>query len=179
MKQFFINNKWSIAIIIILLIAVATLFFQKQSLKYSLIEYQSVPRIGLTNTLSYSSADSSFHGSVTGFVAFNNIKDQPHDLTQYYIIEPLNRLDKNSNQIFSLDEIIAMNVLAPASIGKSELNVKSNSSSTLTLEDENGNQFFIDKITREVSMRDAGGDETKLITNDLKYRDFMWKFLNK
>ena len=177
MKQFLLKNKWAIIIIFILLVAVIGLFFQTITLKNSLIEYQSVPRIALTNTLSYSSADSSFHGSVTGFVAFNNIKDQPHDLTQYYVIEPLNRLDVNSNQIFSLDEIIAMNILSPASIGKSELNVKSNSSSTLTLEDERGNQFFIDKITREVSMRDAGGDKTKLITNDLRYRDFMREFL--
>jgi hypothetical protein len=176
MKNFFKKN-WSIIIIVVLLIVISILFFQKQDLKFSLIEYKSIPRIGLTNTLSYSSSDNSFHGFAKGFVAFNNIKGQPHDLTQYYIIEPLNKLDENSNQVFSLDEIIAFYNLAPASIGTSELREKDNSFSTLTLEDANGNQFFINKNTGEISTKDTTGDETALITSDSAYTTFMRKFL--
>ena len=44
-------------------------------------------------------------------------------------------------------------------------------SRTITLEDENGNQFFIDKTTKEVSMRDVTGDNTVLITSDSDYEE--------
>jgi hypothetical protein len=43
--------------------------------------------------------------------------------------------------------------------------------------DENGNLFKIDKRTDAVSMVDATGDITRLITNDSEYRDFMKEFL--
>lgn len=177
MKQFFLKNKWSIIIIVILLIIIATLFSQKQALKYSLIEYQSIPRIGLHNTLDYSSSNNLFSGEISGFVAFNNIGDQPHNLTQYFIIEPTNKLDEKSNQVFSVGEILALAGLAPSNTDKWEARVKGNSSTTVTLGDDNGNQFFIDKLTKEISMTDKQGDKTKLITSDTDYRTFMWKFL--
>ena len=171
-------NK-QLLIIVILLITIGVLYFRNQDSKYSLIEYQSVPRIKIVNLLDYSSDDNLFHGCAKGFVAFNNINNQPHGLTPYYIIEPLNKFDEKSNQIFSVETIVAFNNLSPESIGKDEVFEKNNSLSTLTLEDEYGNLFFINKITKEVSMRDATGDETRLITSNSAYRTFMWDFLSK
>jgi len=179
MKQFFIKNKWPIIIIVILLAIIFVLFSQNQALKYSLIEYQSTPRIELHNTLDYSSSNNWFDGEIRGFVAFNNTDDQPHNLTQYYIIEPLKKLDENSNQLFSVEEIMALNNLPPSSIGKWDAGIKNNSSTTITLEDYAGNQFFIDKLTKEILMTDKQGDKTRLITSNTDYRNFMWKFLAK
>jgi len=52
-------------------------------------------------------------------------------------------------------------------------------SRTITLEDENGNQFFIDKNTKEISMKDVTGDSTVLITSDSDYKEFMKEWLLK
>lgn len=170
-------KEWFVLIIIILLIVICVLFFKNQESKWDLITYKSIPQIDLVNTLNYSSDDSLFYGHVRGFVAFDNIKDQPHDLNQYYVIEPLSKLDEKSNQIFSLEEIIAMQYLPPKSMGTIEIFEKNNSSSTLTLEDEYGNKFFISKTTGWVSMKDVTGDSTRLITNQSDFGNFMRNFL--
>jgi len=47
------------------------------------------------------------------------------------------------------------------------------------LEDESGNKFFIDKSTKEVSMKDATDDSTTLITSDNAYGDFIKEWLKK
>jgi len=116
-------------------------------------------------------------GEVRGFVKFDNIADQPKNLRQYYIIKPLNKFDGNSRQYFSLEEIIKMQYLAPRSLGFSELVEVSETGNTITLEDESANKFFIDKSTKEVSMKDATDDSTTLITSDNDYGDFIKKWL--
>lgn len=171
-KNAILNRKISISIIIILLIVVGVLFVQKQDYKYILLyQYQAIPDIELKNTLR--EAQSGVFGEVKGFVKFDNIEDQPKDLRQYYIIKPLNKFDKNLSQYFSLEEVIKMNYLSPRSIGISEIVEVNETDRTITLEDENGNQFFIDKATKEVSMRDVTGDNTTLITDDSDYGDFV------
>lgn len=164
-------------IIIILLTTSVVLFIEKQELKYSLIDFQSIPHIDLTNTLDFGS--SSFTGEIRGFVVFENKEDQPKDLRQYYIIEPINQRDEKSNQVFLLDDVIVLSPLPPTSIGKTLLLEKNESGEEITLVDEDGNQFFINKASKEVSMIDATGDMTRLITSNSDYKDFMWQYLKK
>lgn len=171
------NRKFSILIIIALLITVGVLFGQKQNYKFTLLyQYQTIPDIELINTLR--TAQGGLSGEVRGFVKFDNIADQPRNLRQYYIIKPLNKFD-GSHQYFSLEEIIKMQYLSPRSLGFSELVEVSETGNTITLEDESGNKFFIDKSTGEVSTKDATGDSTTLITSDNDYGDFIKEWLSK
>ena len=170
------KRKFSIFIIIVLLIMVGVLFGQKQDYKFTLLyQYQAIPDIELINTLT--TTQGGLSGEVRGFVKFDNVADQPKNLRQYYIIKPLNKFDGNLRQYFSLEEIIKMQYLAPRSLGFSELVEVSETATTITLEDESGNKFFIDKSTREVSMKDATGDSTTLITSDNDYGDFIKEWL--
>jgi len=174
-KNAILRRKFSILIIIVLLTTVGVLFGQKQDYKFTLLyQYQAIPDIELINTLT--TTQGGLSGEVRGFVKFDNIEDQPRNLRQYYIIKPLNKFDE-SRQYFSLEEIIKMQYLAPRSLGFSELVEVSETSNTITLEDEGGNKFFIDKSTKAVSMKDATGDSTTLITSDNTYGDFIKEWL--
>jgi len=172
------KRKFSILIIIVLLITIGVLFGQKQDYKFTLLyQYQAIPDIELINTLT--TTQGGLSGEVRGFVKFDNTEDQPKSLRQYYIIKPLNKFDGNSRQYFSLEEIIKMQYLAPRSLGFSELVEVSETGNTITLEDESGNKFFIDKSTKKVSMKDATDDSTTLITSDNAYGDFIKAWLRK
>jgi hypothetical protein len=171
-KNAILNRKISISIIIILLIVAGVLFGQNQTYKYTLLyDYQAIPDMELINTLQ--ETQGGIFGEVRGFVKFDNAEDQPKDLRQYYIIKPLNKFDKNLSQYFSLEEVIKMNYLSPRNMGTSEIIEVNETDRIITLEDESGNQFFIDKTTKEVSMRDVTGDNTTLITDDSDYGDFV------
>ena len=166
------KRKFSTLIIIVLLVIIGILFVQRQDYKFTLLyQYQAIPDIELTNTLT--ATQNGLSGEIRGFVKFDNIADQPRNLRQYYIIKPLNKFDENSRQFFSLEEIIKMQYLAPRSLGFSELVEVSETGNIVTLEDESGNKFFIDKSTKEVPMKDATGDSTTLITSNNDYRDFI------
>lgn len=179
-KIFLFQRKFSLILILVLLIVVGNLFLQNSSLKYSrLYEVEYVPDIDISNSLFYSVKDNFNSGSIKGFVTFDNITEQPKKLRQYYIIEPLNRLDGNLNRLFSLDTVVKLEFLPPTSIGKSVLTEISNSEVELTLVDEAGNKFYINKNTGAVTMRDVSGDNTRLITSPLEYQDFMRDFLKK
>jgi len=171
LKNAILRRKFSILTIIVLLITIGVLFSQKQDYKFTLLyQYQAIPDIELINTLT--TTQGGLSGEVRGFVKFDSIADQPKNLRQYYIIKPLNKFD-GSRQYFSLEEIIKMQYLAPRSLGFSELVEVSETGNTITLEDESGNKFFIDKSTRAVSMKDATGDSTTLITSDNDYGNFI------
>lgn len=177
-KKEIAKRKFSILIIIVLLVMISNLYSQKQDYKYVLLyQYQAVPDIELINILT--ETQSGLSGEVRGFVKFDNITDQPKNLRQYYIIKPLNKFDENSRQHFSLEEIIKIQYITPRTLGFSELVEVSETDNTVTLEDESGNKFFIDKSTKEVSMRDASGDSTTLITSDNDYEDFIKGWLGK
>ncbi|MDD2680753.1 MAG: hypothetical protein PHE20_01465 [Patescibacteria group bacterium] len=174
--RLFRNVKLSWLFVIILLILVIVLFLQKQGYKYELIyKYRTIPDIDLSNTLQ-EFQDSNI-GEIRGFVKFDNVSNQPKNLKQYYIIKPLNKFDENLLQYYSVEEIIKMDYLPPASIGFSEIKEVSKTYNIVTLEDENGNQFFINRNTKEVSMRDSSGDNTILITDEWDYSDFMTEWL--
>lgn len=175
-KDTILKQKFLILIIIILLVIIGILFIQKQDYKFTLLyQYQAIPDIELMNTLTVT--QNGLSGEVRGFVKFDNIADQPKDLRQYYIIKPLNKFDENLRQYFSIEEIIKMQYLAPSSLGLSELVEVSETANTITLEDEGGNKFFIDKLTKKVSMKDDTGDSTILITSDNSYGDFIKEWL--
>ena len=137
-------------------------------------KYQSIPDIELTNTLQEKQGKIS--GEVRGFVKFDNLEYQPKDLRQYYIIKPLG-IEENEKQAFSLEEIIKMDHLSPRNMGVSVLHEVNISRNNILLEDENGNQFFIDRSSGEISIRDVTGDNTTLITDDFDYRDFIKEWL--
>lgn len=143
------------------------------------IKYKFVPHIDLKYSLVRTDAVMSYVGVIKGFVAFDNIKDQPKDLWQYYIIEPTNLTDSNFNQIFTVEEIIVIGSLPPKSFGKTELHVKSDSRTDgkLILVDRPGNEFTIDQVAKKVTMADVTGDYTSLITSQIGYNAFMTNFI--
>jgi hypothetical protein len=170
------KHALSISIIVVLLVMVGVFFGEKQDYKFTLLnQYQVVPDVELINTLMETQGGLS--GEVRGFVKFDNSADQPKDLRQYYIIKRL--VDGSLRQNFSLEEIIKMQYLSPRSLGLSELVEVSDTGGTISLEDENGNKFFIDKSTKKISMKDAAGDNTTLITSDNDYRDFIKEWLRE
>ena len=175
-KGVILRKKLSILIITVLLIIIGGLFVQKQNYKFALLyQYQAIPDIELMNTLT--TARGGLSGEARGFVKFDNVADQPKNLRQYYIIKPLSKFDENSRQYFSIEEIIKMQYLAPKSLGFSELVEVSDTGNTIFLEDGNENKFFIDKSTKEISIKDSTGDSTKLITSNDEYEDFIKKWL--
>lgn len=176
-KNIFINRKLSILFIFVLLVLVFYLFGINQDYKYTILyKYQSVPDIELTNTLQEIQGELS--GEVRGFVKFDKLEDQPKQLKQYYIIKPL-KLEESQSQYFSIEEIIKMDYLAPRSMGTTILTEVNKSKNIITLEDEYGQQYFIDRNTKEVSIRDANGDTTVLIANDTDFADFIRELLGK
>lgn len=177
-KAIFSKQKFQIILIILLLLSIGFTFVQKQDYKHTTFyQYQAIPDIELKNTLYQTQGGLS--GEVRGFVKFDNMADQPIGMRQYYIIKSSEYFDNSESQYFSLEEIIKTQYLSPKSLGNSLLREVSDTDRTITLEDENGNQFFIDKNTYEISMRDITGNNTSLITSDTKYSDFMKQWLLK
>lgn len=167
--------------IIAFLVVLSVVFYLKYlDLKYEMMYQNAIPNIELTNSMTFDSRTGWATGSISGFVAFKNINDQPKGgAKQYYVIEALNLPDGNSSQVFTYDDIFVMPYLSPRSVGKSILKVTNDLGDTLTLEDEAGDVFKIDKTTKEVVVFDRGGDSVYLITDDQKFRDFMLDFQKK
>lgn len=184
------NKKIYIGLIVILLIAVITLYLQKQDLYLSQRYELAVPHIELSSAMLFYGVDA-YNGQVlkssnsgdiaigkiVGFVKFPNLEDQPRGAWQYYIIEATDSYDETGTQLFTLEEIIKMPAIAPRYFEKEILKVTSNTLNSVTLESEQGNNYQIDKRTDEVVIADAGGDVASLITRDSEYRDFMLTFL--
>src|SRR3989344_3200822 len=166
------NKNWLVRIVkskatyvVILLIISNIVFYLKYkdaewSLKYS----RAVPRIELSNTLKYSPG--LLNGRIIGFVAFKNIEDQPKDLKQYLIIEA-------NNQVFTAQDVYAFDSLAPRYTEPYALKVVENNNNNITLKDDTGNVFIIDKPLATVSWIDPQGDRSDLIIDDSQYRDFI------
>lgn len=163
-------------IIVVLVILTVVLFLKNADLKYQLFyEERSVPDVELINYLSVNS--NMVSGSLTGFVVFDNKEKQPHDLKQYIEITALKYSDKDGKQLFQERDIIKMNSLPPRYFDPVILTTNDSSGGVITLSDTNGNLFFIDKSTKEVKMINTTGDITRLITDDLTFRDFIREFL--
>lgn len=158
------------------MIIYANLFFERQTLKFELINQKSIPDVGLVNYFSIDSKNI-ISGGVLGFVKFNNKNDQPKTLKQYIKIEALDQFDSKGAQLFSYQDIVKMEYLPPKYFDTVFLKVINITNDRITLSDKDNNLFFIDKVTKEVGMFDSTGDRTKLITSDFKYTEFMREFL--
>ena len=174
-----ISKKTLILSALIVFFAVLSVVFYLKyaGLKWEIHYQNSIPDIELIDYMSFDKRTGWATGSISGFVAFKNPNDQPKTAKQYYVIEALNFPDDNSNQVFVYDDIMVLEHLSPRSLGKTVLVVTNDSGDTLTLEDEYGNIFKIDKTTKEVVVFDKTGDSVYLIADDQDYRDFMRKFL--
>lgn len=167
-------TKVLLVIIVILVVLLGTFMSKYYDQKYDLLfMYDTVPNLDLTNSLGVDQTSGIRYGHIRGFVAFDDITKQPKGLKQYYVIEPLNEADANKRQLFSIEEIIAMDYLPPTSTGTSILTVTGNSNSTITLEDKEGNRFFVNKNTGDISMLDMTGDKTHLIVSNTEFKDFI------
>ena len=165
----FSKRKLALVVILLLLITVSiSQYSEVKSLESKILyQYEYIPSIDLSNT-SFEYNDQ-FYASVTGFVKFNKISDQPKQARQYYKIEPVYKLDDDFMQIYTLTETIKLNYLPPTEISEpTELNVKMENENILILEDKSGNTYSIVKYADHVFMNDS-----TLLTSNSDYQDFM------
>lgn len=177
MNNWLKQNRFKIFLILIAVLIILFQYLQNLGLKYDIAYFKAVPSIDLYNSAEFRKDSSSYDKIyISGFVAFEDINEQPRDLRQYYIIESLLQRDNNLKQVFRLREVISFYNIPPKEFDPVLLTEENNSSTKLTLKDEIGSLFIIDKLTGEVIMRDITGDKTYLITDDSEYRDFMLNF---
>ena len=174
--EFIRARKTCLALMIVLVLLGSWLYLDKINLEYALLQERAIPDIELINYLQFDHRGVA-SGALSGFVLFDNRADQPRDIRQYYVIGALDTFDSKLNQLFSLEEVLQLNAISPRRLAIETLHTKDNTTSKLVLEDNNGNLFMIDKLSREVTTRDVQGDPTHLITDEWEYRDFMRDFL--
>ena len=170
-------KKLVLSIVILALITTSLHFYLKYTgYKYSVfLEYQAIPHVDLKNTLHES--EDGLSGEIVGFVKFNNIKDQPKNARQYYILKPYKYSDENQSQYFSLEEVLKLYGMPPVSIGTSFLFPSDKTSKVGPFEDQAGNQFSLNTARDEFYMKDSTGDEITLITSNSDYKMFMREWL--
>lgn len=172
LKKLFSSKIYSIIVTVLLGISILSIIAQNRSNKFNeLYSHLAVPQVELTNTLDFRNKLAT--GKLVGFVAFENIENQPKDLRQYIIIEPSDYIAELDRQYFTVQNVYAMRYLAPRYSEKEILNVKSNNGNTLELVDESGNLYSLNKSSGEVILIDVNGDITRLITNQSKFQDFI------
>jgi hypothetical protein len=164
-------------LIVILFITILGLWLHSENLKYSLLQEKSISQMDLGNYLIFDK-NAVASGSITGFVKFDNITNQPRGHKQYYIIQASDVFEPNSpKQVFTYNDLVSMRYLPPKSLGKTILYTKVNDKDFLVLEDKNGSFFTINKRTGDVKIIDSQGDSTSLITSDDEFEKFMMDFL--
>ncbi|WKZ24671.1 MAG: hypothetical protein QY321_03585 [Patescibacteria group bacterium] len=171
----FIKKHIKIIIIVLLIMVSIILFLKIKNLEHQILNIKAIPSVELVNYLSIGDNDI-ISGSVVGFVKFNNTNDQPINLQQYIKITALDEFDSNGNQIFLYQDIIKMDVLAPRYLEPIYLKTVDKGSNRITMSDDAGNLFFINKYNREVGMFDATSDNTILITDNSDFRRFIFNF---
>ncbi|HMR55481.1 MAG TPA: hypothetical protein PKD34_02735 [Candidatus Doudnabacteria bacterium] len=180
MKNFlykiFSSKLYSVVVTVFLILSIFSIIAQGRSHKFDeLYSYLAVPQVELTNSLNFSNKIAT--GKLAGFVAFENIENQPKDLRQYMIIEPAEYIPELNRQYFTVQNVYAMRYLAPSYSEKSILNVKSEDQRVISMVDEEGNVYEINKSSGEVILIDVNGDITRLITNQSKFEDFIINWL--
>lgn len=132
----------------------------------------AVPDVELVDSLSVNSRGV-IDGEVVGFVSFDHKEKLPGTMRQYVKISALNNFDKDGNQLFLLTDIIKMAYIAPKYFDPVTIKAINDSGDLITLVDNQNNQYFINKKTREVSMFDETKDVAKLITSDIYFKNHM------
>jgi len=164
-------------VIVFLVISNITFWVGAKSLEWDIVYMKAVPHVELINYMSFDS-NGIASGSVTGFVVFDNLEDQPRNARQYYTITAYNEYNEKGEQLFLLEDIISLLNIPPSTIGTSVLNVNMDYNGILYLIDENGNSFNINKTTKKVKMRETTGkDSSYLITNQTDFKDFIRNWL--
>ena len=75
--------------------------------------------------------------------------------------------------MFTAQDVYAFDSLAPRYTEPYALKVVENNNNNITLKDDTGNVFIIDKPLATVSWIDPQGDRSDLIIDDSQYRDFI------
>lgn len=173
------KKKTFIFATITLSIIVLALFMQNRSLRIDERYEDGIPDIELSSNMTFYNNESYVaSGTISGFVVFPKIEDQPKGgMRQYYILTSTVQLDGEKRQMFTLGEYIKMPYLAPRNMGTEILKVTSSTPQYLTLKGNTGQTFNINKATGAVSIIDTDGDITNLITNDSEFQKFMLVFL--
>lgn len=185
------KTKAQVLVIVALVCTNIYTYSQYNHYYYDKVYRDAVPDVELTAVMAFygvdmfdgeiissSNAGDIAFGKITGFVTFPNLEDQPKGARQYYEIEAVDAHDENGNQLFTLRETIKMAAIPPREFDMEVLMVTGNTNQSVTLEAESGQSFKINKRTDEVTVIDADGDISRLITNQSDYQDFIFEFLD-
>ena len=143
-----------------------------QGYKFELLYYyKSVPKVELINTLS--ETDNWLSWEVRGFVKFENISKQPKGAQQYIEIVSFETTNENWEQLFLLRNIVAMSSLSPRQVSVDKIYKTNETTNDYILEDSEWNQYIINKVSKQVSLRWTDWDYSTLITSDLEFRDYI------
>ena len=162
---------------VVLVISNITFWAGTKSLEWDIVYMKAVPHVKLINYMSFDS-NGIASGSVTGFVAFDNLENQPRGARQYYTITAYDEYNVKGKQLFIIEDVISLLNIPPSTIGTSVLSINMDYNGILYLVDENNNSFNINKVTKEVKMRESTGkDSSYLITNQEDFKDFIRNWL--
>lgn len=152
------------------------LFTQNSNLKSQITNNQAIPLVELNNYLSFNE-EGVASGSLTGFVKFNNIENQPKRLKQYVTITAHDAFDPEYGQFFSVTDTIAMAEIAPRRFDPVPVFIKRVEGELIIFSDAEENLYGFNNDTGEAFIFDNTGDNTSLITDSMEYRKFMIDFL--
>lgn len=177
MKKIFskIKERWlCTSTISILIILCWYLFISLQNLKFDLLyDYKSVPRVELINTLS--ETDNRLSWEVRGFVMFEDINKQPKGVQQYIELIPFETTNEKWEQLFLLRNIVAMSSLSPRQVSIDKIYKTNETINDYILEDNEWNQYIINKSSKSISLRWIDWDYSILLTSDIDFRNFILK----
>ena len=167
-------KKINIALVVaVTLLAVSTVYFylqyqdKSQYIKYTI---NTTPDVELMFAMSSGQrTDGSLYasGSITGFVAFEDVSEQPMDMRQYYTITAI------PGDRFKVDNIFKVPSVAPRVMDDGEYFLAEITSDTIRVQNDNGVQFDINTRNREVIANSPGSGQAKLITNSNDFFNLM------
>ena len=191
--NFIQKNRLLILALIALFFALTTLYYLSKyndSEDYIILYHKAIPSIELRNVLNFykvvnvggnvefleSTDPSGFGmGEVAGYIKFKKSEDQPKQFQQYYVIEA----DPDFYSIpvkeqYFLSEYYRMRALPTRkTTDREELSIVEDTPQVITLEQEGGVLFMINKLTKEVHISDSRGHETSLVTDEYEFKKLM------
>ena len=163
-------------LIAVFLITSISLFVQNVNLKGDIGSIKSVPAVELNNYLTFSE-EGIASGSLTGFVKFNDIEDQPRTLRQYVTITAYDSFDPEYGQIFAITDTIDMPALPPQKFEPVPVFIQTVEDELIIFSDKYQNLYGFNNQTGQAFIFDNTGDNTSLITDQNDFRNFMFEFL--
>lgn len=163
-------------LITIFLIISISLLIQNINLKGEIRSIHAVPSVELNNYLTFDE-EGVASGSLTGFVKFNDIEDQPKSLRQYVTISAYDSFDPEYGQIFAITDTIDMLSIPPQKFEPVPVFIQGAEDGLIIFSDADQNLYGFNNETGEAFIFDNTGDNTSLITNQNDFRNFMFEFL--